>query len=146
MREIQLSSRKPEKLWREVKDEISDTYLLPPIPVDVTNPSTLSHAFRDAETIVSLVGVMHGSPTDFENIQWKGAENVAWAARENGSKLIHFSAIGADPNSHIPYSRTKGLAEESVLRICPTATIVRPSLVFGPEDDFFNVCRASLCT
>ena len=82
---------------------------------------------------------MHGSPQDFERIQWKGAENVAIGARNAGAKLVHFSAIGADPSSSIPYVRTKGLAEQSVLRICPEATIVRPSLVFGPEDDFFNV-------
>ncbi|PPQ63774.1 hypothetical protein CVT24_004316 [Panaeolus cyanescens] len=138
MRQVQLSSRNPDKIWTSVKDEISETYLLPPVPIDVANPSTLSHAFRDAQTVVSLVGIVHGSQSDFESIQWKGSENVAWAARENGSKLIHFSSIGADPNSHIPYVRTKGLAEESVMKICPTATIVRPSLVFGPEDDFFN--------
>ncbi|KDR85435.1 hypothetical protein GALMADRAFT_234311 [Galerina marginata CBS 339.88] len=81
---------------------------------------------------------MHGSPQDFEKVQWKGAENVAMGSRDAGAKLIHFSAIGANPESHIPYSRTKGLAEKSVLAIQPSATIIRPSLVFGPEDDFFN--------
>jgi len=81
---------------------------------------------------------MHGSPKDFEDIQLKGAENVANAAKDVGAKLIHFSAIGADPQSNIPYWRTKGLAEVSIMRICPDATILRPSLVFGPEDNFFN--------
>lgn len=83
---------------------------------------------------------MHGALQDFERIQWVGAENVAIAARDAGAKIIHFSAIGADPKSSIPYVRTKGLGEQSVLAIDPTATIIRPSLVFGPEDDFFNVC------
>jgi uncharacterized protein YbjT (DUF2867 family) len=99
----------------------------------------MKEAFKDASVVVSLVGIMYGSLKDFERIQWKGAENVASAARDAGAKLIHFSAIGADPKSPIPYARTKGLGEQSVLVIDPTATIIRPSLVFGPEDDFFNV-------
>lgn len=94
--------------------------------------------------VVSLVGIMRGSPQDFEDIQWKGAENVANEARNAGAKLVHFSAIGADPSSDIPYVRTKGLAERSVRHILPEATIVRPSLVFGPEDDFFNVRNKTL--
>jgi uncharacterized protein YbjT (DUF2867 family) len=80
-----------------------------------------------------------GTPRDFENIQWKGAENVAQAAKNVGAKLIHFSAIGADPNSDIQYARTKGLAERSALEICSDATIIRPSIVFGAGDSFFNV-------
>lgn len=82
---------------------------------------------------------MYGTPEDFEEIQWKGAMNVASASKTAGAKLIHFSAIGADKTSSIPYARTKGLAEESVFEICPDATIIRPSLVFGPGDGFFNV-------
>lgn len=113
--------------------------LLPAIPVDITSKSTLEEAFQDASMVVSLVGIMHGSPQDFERIQVKGAENVATVAKNVGAKLVHFSAIGADPSSKIPYYKTKGLAEHSVLNIDPGATIVRPSLVFGPEDDFFNV-------
>lgn len=82
---------------------------------------------------------MHGSTKDFEDIQWKGAENVAQCAKDAGARLIHFSAIGADPNSQIPYVRTKGLAEQSIAAVDPTAMIIRPSLIFGPEDNFFNV-------
>lgn len=82
---------------------------------------------------------MHGTPKDFEDIQWKGAENVALAAQAVGAKLIHFSAIGANTQSDIMYVKTKAMGENSVLKICPDATIIRPSLVFGPEDDFFNV-------
>jgi uncharacterized protein YbjT (DUF2867 family) len=89
--------------------------------------------------VVSLVGLLYGSPKQFEDVQWKGAENVARAARDAGAKLIHFSAIGADANSRIPYVRTKGLGEAAVLDACPNATIIRPSIVFGPGDSFFNV-------
>lgn len=87
---------------------------------------------------------MHGTTQDFEDIQWKGAANVATAARDTGAKLVHFSAIGANSDSPIPYAKTKGLGETAVFETYPTATIVRPSLVFGPNDDFFNVTRSPL--
>lgn len=83
---------------------------------------------------------MHGSREDFHRIQHHGAENVARAAQEAGAKLIHFSAIGADPRSNIPYFETKGLGEKAVLKENPKSTVVRPSLVFGPGDGFFTVC------
>jgi len=90
------------------------------------------------QTQLSLVGMLQGSPAQFEQIQWKGAENVARAAVAVGAKLVHVSAIGADPHSKIPYARTKGLGEQAVLSRCPDATIIRPSLVFGPGDNLFN--------
>ena len=110
-----------------------------PLPVDITKKETIPPAFENADIVVSLVGIMHGSTQDFTDVQLKGAENVAKCAKDAGAKLIHFSAIGADPNSKIPYVKTKGLAEQSILALDSTATIIRPSLVFGPEDDFFNV-------
>ncbi|KIY51276.1 NAD(P)-binding protein [Fistulina hepatica ATCC 64428] len=133
---LQITSRKPapERLPPELAPRATVSYEA----ADVTSPSSLSRAFRNADVVVSLVGLMHGDAKQFENIQWKGAENVAAAAREANAKVIHISAIGADADSHIPYVRTKALGEMAVLNICPTATIIRPSLVFGPEDDFFN--------
>lgn len=138
VRRVQLSSRNPAPLYARLKKEVLSDHLLPPVALDITKPPTLTPAFENAQVVVSLVGLMHGTPQQFEDIQWHGAENVARAARQANAKLVHFSAIGADPNSHIPYARTKGLAEKSVMEICPNATIIRPSLVFGPEDDFFN--------
>jgi NADH dehydrogenase len=107
--------------------------------VDVTREDSLPGAFKNASVVVSLVGIMHGSFSDFDRIQHKGAENVARAAKVAGARLIHFSAIGANKDSPIPYVKTKGLGEEAVFRENPGATIVRPSLVFGPGDDFFTV-------
>ena len=89
--------------------------------------------------MVSLVGMLMGSPATFDQVQWKGAENVALVAREQNAKLVHLSAIGADPNSPLPSPRTKALGEQAVLVACPNATILRPSLVFGPGDSFFMV-------
>jgi len=134
-----LSSRQPETIDRLLRNDVPDEKLLPPCSLDVTKLASLASAFKDANVIISLVGVMHGSQKAFEDIQWRGAENVATAAKDVGAKLIHISAIGADAHSSIPYARTKGLAENSVLRICPDATILRPSIIFGPQDNFFNV-------
>ncbi|PBK74860.1 NAD(P)-binding protein [Armillaria solidipes] len=114
--------------YDQLKESTPHGALLSPVSVDV----------RDT-LVVSLVGIMHGSPKDFEDIQWKGASNIAKAAQSVGANLVHFSSIGAGPSSSIPYTRTKGLGEISVLEHCPSATIIRPSLVFGPEDDFFNI-------
>ncbi|KAH8099265.1 hypothetical protein BXZ70DRAFT_1009082 [Cristinia sonorae] len=138
---VQISSRAPDQIHHSIKDSlpaVAQKQLLPPKAVDITNASTLASAFQDADVVVSLVGILHGSPADFERIQWRGAENVAKAAQSAGAKLIHISAIGADPKSDVPYERTKGQGEEAVWKACPTATVIRPSLVFGPEDDFFN--------
>ncbi|KZP25437.1 NAD(P)-binding protein [Athelia psychrophila] len=139
-RRVQISSRSPENVHASLErdSDVDAGSLLPPVAVDITKPNTLAPSFKGANVVISLVGIMHGTPSDFERIQWKGAENVARAAKEAGAKLIHFSAIGADAASSIPYARTKALAENSVFEICPDATIIRPSLVFGPGDGFFN--------
>lgn len=139
---VQLASRDPERVHKSVLDSSSPEIaqrLQPPRSLDITKPGTLHMAFDDAEVVVSAVGILTGSPNDFERIQWRGAENIARAAHAAGAKLIHISAIGADPNSSIPYARTKGLAEQAVLDVCPDATIIRPSIIFGPGDGFFGV-------
>ena len=140
--QVQVSSRHPERVHASILQKspelVESGRLLPPLPVDITRPETLTEAFKDASTVISLVGLMHGSPEDFDRIQHRGAQNVARAAQEVGAKLIHFSAIGADANSDIPYFKTKGLGEEAIL-VNPKSTIVRPSLVFGPGDGFFSV-------
>ena len=140
-RRVQISSRNPRKIYAGLKETLPQDHLLPPVPVDVTKEETLMQAFENVDAVVSLVGILQGSPAQFEAIQWKGAENVARAAAAVGAKLIHISAIGADPHSKIPYARTKGLGEEVVRHgsHCPNATIIRPGLVFGPGDGPFNV-------
>jgi NADH dehydrogenase len=71
-------------------------------------------------------------------VQAYGSERVALAAAAFGATLVHVSAIGADPNSSSEYARTKAQGEASVLAAVPGAVIMRPSILFGPEDDFFN--------
>lgn len=142
--QVQISSRRPQRVYDSIHQKspelIESGRLLPPAPADITRPDTLKDAFKDASTVISLVGLMYGSPEDFDRIQHRGAQNVARAAQEVRAKLIHFSAIGADVHSDIPYFKTKGLGEKAVLAENPKSTIVRPSLVFGPGDGFFSVC------
>jgi uncharacterized protein YbjT (DUF2867 family) len=139
---VQISSRNPHNVHSRLEETLPKDHLLPPVPVDVTREETLAQAFENADAVVSLVGILHGSSAQFEAIQWKGAENVARAAATVGAKLVHVSAIGADPHSKIPYARTKALGEEAARSHCANATIIRPSLVFGPGDGLFNVRRS----
>ena len=131
-------------MYRSTADDLSTEErlrILPPAAADITKPHTLAPVFDSADVVINLVGIMHGKPSDFADIQWKGAANVARVARDAGAKVIHISAIGANPESHVPYARTKGFGELAVLETCPDATIIRPSILFGPGDGFFGVSR-----
>lgn len=96
-------------------------------------------AARGASVIVNLVGILSESGAQtFDAVQAKGAETMARAASEIGARVVHVSAIGADANSASRYARAKAAGEAAVLAAAPSATILRPSVVFGPEDQFTN--------
>ncbi|HVZ05760.1 complex I NDUFA9 subunit family protein [Hyphomicrobium sp.] len=102
--------------------------------------NSVVRAVEAAETVINAVGILapEGAQT-FEAVHIEGARQVAKAAREAGAKrLVHISAIGADSKSPSKYARTKAAGEAAVLDEFPSAIILRPSIVFGPEDDFFN--------
>ncbi|MGL5837519.1 MAG: complex I NDUFA9 subunit family protein [Sphingorhabdus sp.] len=102
---------------------------------DITLPGTVANALAGADIAVNLVG----SFDDMDAIQRVGAANVAQAAAKSGiSALVHMSAIGADPQSPSLYGRSKGDGETAVRAAFPAATILRPSIVFGREDQFIN--------
>lgn len=106
------------------------------VRADVTKPNSLREAVENATAVINLVGVLKGN---FKAVHANGARNVAQAARDAGvGAMVHISAIGADPESESAYQRTKGEGEIAVREIFPEATIIRPSVVFGPEDDFTN--------
>jgi uncharacterized protein YbjT (DUF2867 family) len=109
------------------------------VQANLRYPDSVMRAVEGAEAIVNLVGILHekGRQT-FEAVQAEGAGAVAAAASEAGAKLVHVSAIGADANSPSQYARTKAAGEKATLAAQPKAVILRPSIVFGPEDDFFN--------
>ena len=105
-------------------------------------------AVAGADAVVNLVGILAETGRQrFDAIQHQGAARIAEAAVAAGvARLIQLSAIGADPESPSKYACSKGLGEQSVLAACPAATILRPSIVFGPEDQFFNRFAEMACT
>lgn len=107
---------------------------------NVRYPDSVAAALQGSEAVVNLVGILAGSRAQtFDAVHVAGARAIAKAAREAGVKrLVHLSAIGADPKSKSHYARSKALGEEAVLEEFPDAVILRPSIVFGPEDEFFN--------
>jgi NADH dehydrogenase len=106
------------------------------VAADVRDPRQVAAAVRNSDAVVNLVGVLKG---DFEGLHADGARNVAEACAEQGvASLVHISAIGADAASESGYGRTKGEGEQAVRGACPSATILRPSVVFGREDNFVN--------
>lgn len=106
------------------------------VGVDIRNVDQVREAVKEADAVVNLVGILRG---DFEGLHVEGARNVAQAAAAQGAAaLVHVSAIGADPESGSAYGRTKGEGEQKVRAAFPGATILRPSLVFGREDNFVN--------
>lgn len=112
-----------------------------PWPADITDPAQVRTATEGADWVVNLVGILfeRGKRT-FQRLHVEAAGNVAGAAKAAGARrMVHVSAIGADENSPARYGQTKAAGEAAVLNAFPGATIVRPSVVFGPEDNFFNL-------
>lgn len=111
-----------------------------PVQANVRFLDSVRRAVEGAEVVVNLVGILAKSGAqNFEAVHVAGARAVAKAAKEAGAQtLVHVSAIGADKNSRGNYGRTKAAGEAAVLQEFPGAVILRPSLVFGPEDQLFN--------
>ena len=110
------------------------------VQANVRYPDSLLAAARGADAVVNLVGILFPSGKQtFEAVQDEGARHVAEAARVAGARaLVHVSAIGASEHSRSAYARSKAEGEAEVREVFPGAVILRPSVVFGPEDDFFN--------
>lgn len=103
---------------------------------DITDPQSVRNAVKSATAVVNLCGVFGRS---MRRVHVDGARNVAEAARDASvGALVHVSAIGADIHSQSNYGRTKGEGEEEIRRAFPKATVIRPSLVFGAEDELTN--------
>ncbi len=111
-----------------------------PVQVNVRHPESVAAALRGAHAAVNLVGILsEGGRQKFAAIQSEGARAVAQAAKAAGiTNVVQISAIGADANSASAYARTKAEGEAAVLEAVPEAVVLRPSVIFGPEDDFFN--------
>ena len=111
-----------------------------PLRAPVQDPVAVAAAMAGADAAVNLVGILYerGKQT-FAGVHARGAQTVAEAAAAAGIEhLVQVSAIGADLHGGAAYARSKGAGEAAVKTAFPSATILRPSVVFGPEDDFFN--------
>ena len=109
------------------------------VQANLRYPASVEAAMRDSHVAINLVGILTESGAQtFDAVQGKGAGTVANAAAAAGARMVHVSAIGADENSPSRYGRAKAAGEKAVLSAVPSATIMRPSVLFGPEDQFTN--------
>jgi NADH dehydrogenase len=111
------------------------------VHADVWDESTVARAVRKSTSVINTVGhyVEKGKAT-FDSVHGQGALHVARQAQQAGAeRLIHISGLGADPTSDSPYVRARGIGEDLVKGAFEGVTILRPSVIFGPEDSFFNI-------
>ena len=109
------------------------------VQANLRYPASVEAAMRDSQIVINLAGILtEGGAQTFDAVQNAGAGAIARAANAAGARMVHVSAIGADENSLSAYGRTKAAGEQAVLAAVPSATILRPSLLFGPEDQFTN--------
>jgi len=109
------------------------------VQANLRYPDSVNRAAERSDVLINLVGILQETGSQsFARLQVDGAETIARAAARQGARMIHVSAIGADPASPSLYARTKAEGEAKVFAACPNAVVFRPSLIFGPGDGFFN--------
>ena len=136
--EVRVAVRRPDQaLFLKTAGHIGQ---VTPVAANIRDTASVRAAVAGADRVVNLVGILfEAGPQRFDAVQAEGAGRVAEAAAAaNVAGLVHISAIGADPNAAAAYARSKAAGEAAVGRAFPGATIFRPSIVFGPEDQFFN--------
>jgi len=135
---VRAAARQPGRGYR--LRMLGDVGQIEVVQANIRDPDSVARALEGAEACINLVGVLYeAGPQKFASVHAEGAGRVAQAARDAGvARMIQVSAIGADAGSPSQYGRTKAAGEAAVRAAFPTATVIRPSIVFGPEDDFFN--------
>lgn len=110
------------------------------VSANINDPEALTPALERQDAVINLVGILHESRrATFDSIHHQGAARAARIAKAAGvPRFVHVSALGADPASPSAYARSKAQGEEAVRAAFPDSVLLRPSVVFGPEDDFFN--------
>lgn len=119
---------------------MGDVGQIVPVAANIRDESSIAAALQGSDAVVNLVGILYerGRQT-FDAVHHQGAGAIARQAAKAGVRqFVQISAIGADSGSDSAYARSKGLGEAAVRDAFPAAVILRPSIVFGPEDDFFN--------
>jgi NADH dehydrogenase len=111
-----------------------------PVFCNIRDDASVRAVMQEADVVINCVGVLNEVGRNrFDAVQREGAERIARIAAETGvARMVHISAIGADEDSDSAYARSKALGEAAVQRHMPEVVILRPSVIFGPEDDFFN--------
>lgn len=135
---VRVAVRRPdEALFLKTMGDVGQ---ITPVAANLRHQGSVEAAVMGADAVVNLVGLLYESGRQrFDAIHVEGARRAAEAAHRAGAtRFLHLSAIGADPASPAAYGRTKAAGEKAVLAAFPGATIFRPSIVFGPEDAFFN--------
>lgn len=119
---------------------MGDVGQIVPVPADIRDDDSVISAVQDADAAIFSVGILYSRGLQtFQSIHVEGAERVAKAAAECGvERLVHVSALGSDSSSESAYAASKAAGEARVRAAFPSATVVRPSVVFGAEDRFFN--------
>ena len=135
---VRVAVRRPSRA--DFLKPLGEVGQITPLRAPVQDPIAVEAAVEGADAAINLVGILYerGKQT-FAGVHVRGAQTVAEAAAAAGvERLVQVSAIGADPHAAAVYARSKAAGEAAVKTAFPSATIVRPSIVFGPEDDFFN--------
>jgi uncharacterized protein YbjT (DUF2867 family) len=135
---VRVACRRPDEALR--CKPMGDVGQVVPVAVNVRDDASVAAALDGADAAVNLVGVLYSrGRQNFAAIHHEGAARIARHVAASGvARLVHISAIGADIAARSEYAHSKGMAEQAVREAFPGAVILRPSIVFGPEDDFFN--------
>jgi uncharacterized protein YbjT (DUF2867 family) len=135
---VRVAARRPDLAFH--LQPSGDVGQITAVQANLRFPHSIAAALRNANAVVNLVGILRQrGAQSFEAVHRLGAQNVAIAARDAGiESLVHVSALGADPASPSLYARTKAEGETAVRATLPQAIVLRPSVIFGPEDQFFN--------
>jgi NADH dehydrogenase len=135
---VRVAVRNPNLAYR--MRMLGDVGQIEVVQANLRNAPSVARALDGAEASVNLVGVLWETGRQkFQALHVMGAKTVAEQAKAAGVKrLVHISAVGADVDSPSKYARTKALGEQAVRAAFPGAVVIRPSIIFGPEDKFFN--------
>jgi len=135
---VRVAVRHPDKVRHDGPPEIRGR--IEAVRADVTDDASVRAAVEGANAVINLVGILYETGrASFTAIHEQSARRVATAARDCAAvRMVQMSALGASPDSPSAYARSKAAGERAVREVFPGATVVRPSIVIGPEDDFFN--------
>jgi NADH dehydrogenase len=136
--QVRVACRRPDEALR--CKPMGDVGQVAPVAANIRDDASVAAAVDGADAVINLVGILYESGRQrFDAVHRDGAGRIAEAAASAGvGRLVHVSAIGSDPRAASAYARSKGEGELAVKSVFDEAVILRPSILFGPDDDFFN--------